>query len=1457
MAVNLITNTFKKLDTDTSFNKQDNSNFYDGVDLRLISDEALSNGALVNFKGTKAKINLGDKDCIVKGYTTVNNVLILLLYYNVASPYSCIATVELANTNTVQPVVKVYSDLTSTVKLGFNTVDSISAIGRYESEYSKKVYFAVAGQPLRYFNVVQSSMQTYSASFLDIIPNIGSGYIDESATNFVDGGNLLAGKVQYAFRLFKRFGAETSFSLPSNFISITESSPKNTLEFTGSDIETSVSKSISLTISGLTTTFDYIRLYAIHYPDRNTPTISLISEVEIPSTGEVTIIDNGSKLEAMTIEEYNSFGGRVFSATEIASKNNALFAANIIEESSDIDIDCRAYRFKPSVNPTYQFDYTLNSVLLSNAVLTIKEEFTGVPPQDYYFTINVPIKATILESLEAAKDDFLSKYGPDGSERMYNATASITGNTLTMLMLPGTTYYELSKYSGPASFVFTGLLYTVGTSEVFDASTYKYVINVDGDWEKRVISDNSLVDSDVNWSLPETADCINKYNDEFLMTLDDNSTDHPYPYNLAVTPLSVTPTIGGTGKHVSYRFLTTDAVELIDVNHSTVVSEDGGSPSYKHIISTSSYKQGEVYRFGVTFYDLKGKPYFTKWIGDIRIPYRSDIFNVNPITDVATVKNINIEFTVNLSTVSSDIISKISAFNISVVERTQADQSIVCQGATWIAAVDSVVGGGSTPFPLMHKTLPLKIVDIGSGVYTYNSGNEFEKTSGQSNSYIKDYVHPLHSPELYFNNGIDSFSSNYIVKLVRAYVYKKRGFDTVASPSYSVDVINAECSDFTNQYTASLVLYPHSVLSSGNIVNASDAITSTIGASYNVTDSVRLKRMTSGSSPVTLQYGAEPTTSVQFYNRTLPANKNTSNIDTHMTGYGPSCGLFTTSVPIAKRSGYDYVYIVDVYKNNASSRYGGNTYQARSLNVYNPATAKVLVSSATSYVCMANTGDSFNTIFDAFSSYIDPNIADQTYAPNFSNVDASVSTLRQQSVILLPVESKINCALSSIKPSKYILNRLYSSGKSVDEPNGAIALQDTTSNGVELFGELYPAGIPDCIKYNIAYSAVAKYPTLITKPTFFEESSIMPSTIIASEIKLPGEIVDSWTKFLYNNVLDLDSQFGSINNLQHFNNRLYFFQEDAIGVAAVNERYVLNQDSPGQLALGTGGILERFDYIKYNEGITDHSHIIATNDSIYYLDARRGVLSSIDSKSVPMSIEHGVNSLIRSLYTDDSIKVTFGYNPRFKEVLFTIGSKTLVFNENYYSFAPRHSYVPNMYLSLPNELLSFTTVISKVNPTTNYVFRHDVGDYGEVYSENTLSNTTRSESLLTFIVNPGNTRVMNFDSIDFRTEVYASGESLNDGDIPYETISSIDFRNSYQYTSKTIVPKDGINTHPNASRLARRWATTVPLVQDSSLLKDITGNGKRMVDTFLMVTLRFANNASKKFRLHDVITRVR
>ena len=41
---------------------------------------------------------------------------------------------------------------------------------------------------------------------------------------------------------------------------------------------------------------------------------------------------------------------------------------------------------------------------------------------------------------------------------------------------------------------------------------------------------------------------------------------------------------------------------------------------------------------------------------------------------------------------------------------------------------------------------------------------------------------------------------------------------------------------------------------------------------------------------------------------------------------------------------------------------------------------------------------------------------------------------------------------------------------------------------------------------------------------------------------------------------------------------MIFWQENATGILAVNERVVLNDQNDTQVVLGTGGVLERYDY---------------------------------------------------------------------------------------------------------------------------------------------------------------------------------------------------------------------------------------------------------------------------------------
>jgi hypothetical protein len=222
----------------------------------------------------------------------------------------------------------------------------------------------------------------------------------------------------------------------------------------------------------------------------------------------------------------------------------------------------------------------------------------------------------------------------------------------------------------------------------------------------------------------------------------------------------------------------------------------------------------------------------------------------------------------------------------------------------------------------------------------------------------------------------------------------------------------------------------------------------------------------------------------------------------------------------------------------------------------------------------------------------------------------------------------------------------------------------------------------------------------------------------------------------------------------------------------------------------------------------------------------------------------------------------------------------------------------------------------------NYAYRHNAGDIGELYSESlaidevTIINAGNSDayipeetidggssstvptvtldaggsllsnltiptnyepSSVSILVNTNSTTVFVADNVEFRTEVRDYSESssifedlaifetdINDvttgthGD-DLKTVSSIEFKNSYQSVNQTTIVKQDnnpgpftIQTYPNTSRRHRSWTTSVPMFKDR-----ITKNSTRFVDTFLSMKFTFNNRDNKVFKLHDITTYIR
>ena len=180
--------------------------------------------------------------------------------------------------------------------------------------------------------------------------------------------------------------------------------------------------------------------------------------------------------------------------------------------------------------------------------------------------------------------------------------------------------------------------------------------------------------------IPETADCINVYNN---IDYDETEIDrHCFAFKADGT------TVGGEGINLYYTIDSvsngyTDVYGATSTNAATPTNNYSSIDEYA-LGSKRSFQQDEIYRFGIVFYDLKGRRSFVKWIGDIRMPITQ-----MAIYDAGYVfRNTTPLFTItNIPEIDGNVLS----YQIVYVKRESQDKTVLSTGIAgnteilWIA----------------------------------------------------------------------------------------------------------------------------------------------------------------------------------------------------------------------------------------------------------------------------------------------------------------------------------------------------------------------------------------------------------------------------------------------------------------------------------------------------------------------------------------------------------------------------------------------------------------------------------------------------------------------------------------------------------------------------------------------------------------------------------------------------
>lgn len=168
-----------------------------------------------------------------------------------------------------------------------------------------------------------------------------------------------------------------------------------------------------------------------------------------------------------------------------------------------------------------------------------------------------------------------------------------------------------------------------------------------------------------------------------------------------------------------------------------------------------------------------------------------------------------------------------------------------------------------------------------------------------------------------------------------------------------------------------------------------------------------------------------------------------------------------------------------------------------------------------------------------------------------------------------------------------------------------------------------------------------------------------------SDLKQNDEIIDSWCKFRSSNFIDVDQEYGSITDICTFKNVLTFFQEQSFGVLSVNDRSVATDNSGQNIVLGTGGVLDRYDYYSNTYGMHKQQFCaVCTTGGMYWFDSHNNVICLFDGQSVTQLSKQGkVQNILNKYKKNNNFKVF--YNNRYNEVVFNILSDDMqiVYNE--------------------------------------------------------------------------------------------------------------------------------------------------------------------------------------------------
>ena len=489
---------------------------------------------------------------------------------------------------------------------------------------------------------------------------------------------------------------------------------------------------------------------------------------------------------------------------------------------------------------------------------------------------------------------------------------------------------------------------------------------------------------------------------------------------------------------------------------------------------------------------------------------------------------------------------------------------------------------------------------------------------------------------------------------------------------------------------------------------------------------------------------------------------------------------------------YSYLYLAELYNDNITNRFGGQTEEAFENNIWLPGGEPINLLNAdgtpVSYASLTYTeGDTFLERYDCLKTY------------SYTLEDQNSVT----EIVSFMCETRVNIE-GRYDRNRGQLNNLTMTPENFNKVNKVYSQKNNFFNY---------RGINHS-KFNLNY---------------------FPNTVTWTKEKQLGSIIDTWTNITMASTLDLDGDKGEVISLNTYNNEIFCFQRKGFSNILFNSRVQIPASDGMPIEITNGMKVSGKRYVSNTIGCSNKWSIVESPSGLYFIDNETNSMYLFNGEMKSISDSLGMRQWVNENNTHINWNpVTYEnfrgfYDKNNNDVYFVNNNWCLCYSELIGQFTSFMSYekVPAMF-NVGSEFYAFNN---------NKLWQQFNGDYNMFFGQ-------YKPYSITVVANADEPADKIFNTVEFRADAY-DGDNL----APTKTYDTLDVYNEYQHGRVTLTD---LNGRPSPlKRKFRIWRANIP--RANTPINGIPANNRdRIRNTWAYVKLSTETPNTYRTVFHDM-----